>query len=132
MFGSSSVVERVIPARLPSLCIDGVAHDLSDLTVLTRAERIPGGLPWSLELDEAATSRSFNHWPPLKTGRVSSLLEAQLFIALQKLLRLGGRPRFFIAAIDAIEVSERRVRIRGRCTPLVIDVFGAGGLTTRV
>lgn len=118
-----------LPFPSPSLRIDGVAHELSALSVLNHMERMPGGLPWSLDFDEAAASRVFGVWPKLKPGQPSPALERELFAVLRQLLQFDGCPRFCVARIDSILIIQKRVRLAGRCTPLVLDVLDLGGLT---
>ena len=114
---------------LPSLRIDGIAHELSVLSVLKQRERIPGGLPWSLDFDETAAARVFGYWPNLKSGEPSPVLERDLFSLLQELLRFDGCPRFCVATIDTVLIVQKRVRLAGRCAPMVFDVLDLGGLT---
>lgn len=114
---------------LPSLRIDGIAHELNVLSVLKQRERIPGGLPWSLDFDEAAAARAFGYWPNLKSGEPSPALERELFSLLGQILGFDGRPRFCVATIDTVLVIQKRVRLAGRCAPMVLDVLDLGGLT---
>lgn len=116
-------------ANLPSLRIDGVRHELSVITILRRAELLPGGLPWSLEFVEEAAVRLLARSPTLRSGRPSPLLVSQLLVVLRKVLRPGGRPHFCVSNIDRLDIGSDRVRLSGRCSPLIIEAFGGGGLT---
>ena len=116
------------PPPSPSLRIDGVAQMLSALVVPTRYERLPGGLSWSLELHRD-TIAALHALAARSTGKPSPSVERQLWFMLGKLLGQGGRPRFCVATIDMIEVGAKRVRLTGRCAPLLLEALGSGSLT---
>ena len=112
------------------LRIDGVEHEPGALTVLRRDERLPGGLRWSLEVDQAII---MHHCAAsLRTGRLWPRVEMQLFSVLRHVLRRGYQPRFCIATIDSVKVGTATVRFNGRCAPLAFDAVNRGGLATRV
>ena len=119
-----------LPVRLslPTLRIDGVGRELSALAVLRRDERLPGGLRWSLEFDQAAVTQHLAHAPPLRTGQPSQLLEKQLFSMLRQILRRSTRPQYCIASIDSVEAQEYCIRLSGRCAPLLGEPLYPGGL----
>lgn len=124
---------KIAPSRcdLANPLIEGIPYRPGALVVLRRSERLPGGLRWTLSVDHEAALRHFARLPELRSGRPSARIEAHLFDALRSLLRAGGRAQFCVSSIDAVDIGERRVRLAGRCAPLIADASGAGNLTTR-
>lgn len=89
-------------------------------------------LPWTLEFGADARAQLLAHVSEVKSGRPSPALATRLLVALQRILRHGGRPRFLVCTIDRIHVGPLRLYLSGRCAPLILEAFGAGGRANSV
>jgi hypothetical protein len=106
------------------LRIDGVLHDVRDISVL-RSEALPGGLPFTLVLRGDSAKHTALGAGISRSGRptrtqLESLLSALRRVTEHPSLRF---PRFSIATINQVEVADNRLQVVGTCSLIVVDAF---------